>query len=141
MTKTHWLLSLVLVPALLLIGAPVKAAFATDELSVKVPFRFAVGTAILPAGNYEIRTSDVDPAVIWFTSPNGRHVAVAATEWGGGGFQGDHAELQFAVYGHTHFLSKIEVPGEDGRSVSLTKDEIALDLSRVAARRSARGKN
>jgi hypothetical protein len=44
----------------------------------------------------------------------------------------------FEVYGKTHFLSRILIPGEDGRMVPLPRHEVESELARIAERRAAR---
>ncbi len=138
--KTRLLIStLVLGSALTLASTPARAAeFPPDELKVNVPFRFVVGESVLPAGRYTVHPGDVDGAVVWFVSPNGHHVAVTATQWGGPSFEGNSAHLRFRVYGTTHFLSSIQIPGEASRFLPLPRSNVENELARLAEQRASR---
>lgn len=137
MTRRFWAFAVALVPAFVLGWAPTRA-LAAEELKVNVPFQFVVGDSVLPAGSYRIQASDTNPSVIWFFSPNGHHVANVATEWGGAPFSGSDPRLRFEVYGKTHFLSGILIPGEDGRMVPLSRHEVERELARLAEQRASR---
>ena len=137
MQRRFWTFALALVPALVLGWAPTRA-FAAEELKVNVPFQFVVGDSVLPAGPYRVQASDTNPSVIWFFSPNGHHVANVATEWGGSLFRGADANLRFKMYGKTHFLSRILIPGEDGRMVPLPRHEVESELARLAEQQASR---
>lgn len=140
MTRRHLTAAVALVPALILAWAPAKAmALTSDHLNVKVPFRFVVGDTVLPAGQYRLQVGDTNPSVVWFVSPDGEHVANVVTQWGGSPAEGSHAKLLFEVYGTTHFLSEIRIPGEDGRSVALTRNEVESELAHLAAARAENG--
>jgi|WetSurMetagenome_2_1015567.scaffolds.fasta_scaffold43572_4 hypothetical protein len=119
--------------AVLLSGGPATAD--TDEISAKVPFAFVVGNTVLPAGQYTVRASWSNPSLVWIVSPRGRHVAAVDTTWGG--WPVAKADLKFAVYGRTHFLSRIDLPGEGPRRVALTPKEVEGELARLAAVRAA----
>jgi hypothetical protein len=140
MTRHYLTGALAFVAALILAWAPTKAmALTSDYLNVKVPFQFVVGNSVLPAGQYQLQVDDTEPSVVWFVSPDGEHVANVVTQWGGSPAEGAQAKLLFDVYGTTHFLSQIRIPGEDGRLVALTRDEVASELAHLAAARAQNG--
>jgi len=139
MTRRLLVLLAILAPSLLQ-AAPARAqVLNADELTVDVPFQFVVGDVMLPAGRYDVRAAADGPSVVWFASSNGAHTAVANTIWGGAVFDGRDAVLQFKVYGNTHFLSRIDIPGEGGRALSVTSEEVEQELVRVAEQRVAHG--
>lgn len=131
MTNGKWCFSAVLVLAGFVGGVSANAAsFDADRpMTTTVPFRFVVGTTVLPAGQYEIRTSTADPTIIWLVSPNGQHVAVTNTIWGGDPFEGSHPDLAFEVHGKVRFLERIDVPGEPERLVAVTPQEVEQGLA------------
>jgi hypothetical protein len=132
MTRRSLAFALALVPALIMLGTPAKASAldAAQALIANVPFSFVAGGTMLPAGRYEVRTGS-DPAVIWFISPDGRHAAAVATEWGGSPFEGNQPRLKFDVYGHTHFLSMVRVPGENARLIPVTPNVVESELAKL----------
>ena len=105
---------------------------------MKVPFRFVVGSEVLPAGRSNLRAETMDPSVIWIESANGQSVAVTNMLWGGRVYKGSRADLAFKVYGHTHFLSRINIPGDDPRVVPLSRTEVDQELARLAEVRADR---
>jgi hypothetical protein len=119
--------------AVLLSGG--SAAAASDDITAKVPFSFVVGSTVLPAGDYTVRASWSNPSLVWIVSPQGDHVAAVDTEWGG--WTGGTPDLKFSVYGSTHFLSRIDLPGEAPRRVALTSKEVERELARLAESRAA----
>ena len=139
MTRRILVLLAILVPSLLH-AAPARAQMLNaDELTVDVPFPFVVGDAMLPAGRYDVRAATDDPSVMWLTSSNSAHTAVANMTWGGAVFDGRDADLRFKVFGNTHFLSRIDIPGESGRVLPVTSEEVEQELVRVAEQRVAHG--
>ncbi len=133
MTRRHLAVALVLVPALVLAWAPTRAAAETsDRLNVTIPFGFVVGQTLLPAGQYQVKASDTNPSVVWLISPDRQHVANVGTQWGGSPSRGSEPKLLFKVYGDTHFLSEVRIPGEDGRMVALTRGEVQTELAHLA---------
>jgi hypothetical protein len=107
------------------------AAHAQGIATVKVPFPFVVNGAQLPAGTYEAVTVSNDTNLIQLISSDGRAAAVTLVERGEPTTAKD-AAFEFAKYGNVYFLSRIDVPGEDVRDVTLRPITVERVLAKLA---------
>jgi len=86
-------------------GAP---ALAQDRVLASVPFDFNVGSAWLPAGDYEVSRLTANTSLVWNTSTHDSAVTItttASTEQ-----VSEPAALVFHQYGTRYFLSEIRAP-------------------------------
>jgi len=122
---------------IVLLRAPVVRAqgFGDDEAVVKVPFQFVAGDTVLPAGVYRVTADSESPNVVWIASTDGKSVAVVDTECGGPLVTKAQPQLVFRKYGSTCFLTSINVPGDDGRLIPLTRADVAQQLAHMARAR------
>ena len=114
------------------------------QIEANVPFAFVVGDTKLPAGKYQIRTSDgVANEVLEIRSDNGRTAVVFDTVQAQ--LEGDRiqhkTELVFDKVDDLHFLAQVWVAGSmTGNELTksrmekrLTKDGSQLEQQSVAA--------
>lgn len=88
-------------------------------LNVSIPFNFTVDNQKLPAGNYTLSHSELNPqSVIWLQSADGQHIAVVRTHQTFMLTPSANAELIFQRSGSEYFLSRIWTLGQtSGREV------------------------
>jgi hypothetical protein len=90
-------------------------------LKVSIPFNFTVDNQTLPAGNYTISGSDLNPqSFVWLQSADGQHVAVVRTHSTYALNSSTRPELVFQHSGSEYFLSQIWTLGATtGREIVL----------------------
>lgn len=99
--------------ALVFLGMFVTSAHA-QEITVKVPFHFAIGSQEFPAGNYDIRPAVDSPVVVSIRGTDNRSARFAFTiPADGGDPAGDQPALLFKRVENEYRLSQIwEARGE-----------------------------
>ena len=99
-------------------------------LRVSIPFNFTVDNQQLPAGDYTVSESELNPqSVIWLQSVDGQHVAVVHTHQTFMVTPSANAELVFQHSGSEYFLSQIWTLGQtSGRELVLR--ERAKEMSK-----------
>jgi len=111
-------------------------------LRVSIPFNFTVDNQQLPAGDYTVSESELNPqSVIWLHSADGQHVAVVPTHQTFMLAPAAHAELIFQHSGSEYFLSQIWTSGQTSgrelvlrdRAKELSQNNSAGDDSTVLA--------
>jgi hypothetical protein len=98
----------VVVAVVAAIAAPLSAQ--STALKVNVPFEFAIGSKILPAGEYRVMRADSSvPHILRIRSLEANNdvlvTAVAVGHWGG--TPAGTARLVFNRYGNQYFLSQV----------------------------------
>ena len=109
----------------------VSAAFGQTRRAVAdVPFQFAVGENILPAGKYFV---EVNTAVnrIQLVSEDGATRVSMTTHRGDRPVPSDRAALVFKRYGTSRFLGQVAVSGDTG-SYELARTRAEKELARVS---------
>jgi len=91
-------------------------------IRVSIPFDFTVGNQTLPAGDYTILHSDLNPqSVVWLQSPDGKFVAIVGTHQRYALDPSPSTQLIFQHSGSEYFLSQIWTLGSSsGRDVQLS---------------------
>ena len=88
--------------------AMAATAQAADQLVVRIPYEFVVGSKTLPAGTYRVtRASDTDTKELVLTSFENRAGVLIVSDVVEGA-QTDKPSLTFQQVGGQHFLTKIE---------------------------------
>src|SRR3974390_170536 len=116
----------------LLLGAATVYSQAANVafLRVSIPFNFTVDNQQLPAGDYTVSESELNPqSVILLQSADGQHVAVVHTHQTFMLSPAANAELVFQHSGGEYFLSQVWTAGQtSGRELVLR--ERAKELSK-----------
>lgn len=107
----------VLLGSLLLLGA--GSALAGPVVTVKVPFSFAVGDQVLPAGEYRVEQDVSNPDVLIIRSAHAGHVAMItrSVEAAGEDPAGEQSALVFTRDGEAYRLKDVWEDREDGREL------------------------
>ena len=101
----HIIASAILVAGTAL-GLAAHASAQGEEVVVKVPFDFVVGSQALPSGDYRIEPTG---EFLHFTNTQ-RHVSVFTSSFRGDPTIDGSAKLEFDSISGQHFLRKIESP-------------------------------
>jgi hypothetical protein len=110
---------------LVALAAGPALAMEPETLVVHVPFAFSVDDVMLPAGDYRVHPlNDLDRNVVEVRSADGRYGALVLTTDAPAERRGAQPELVFDRYGKKSFLRAVELPGEEGASLSATRSEI-----------------
>jgi hypothetical protein len=98
------------------------------KMRAKIPFDFSVKGKILPAGDYEIKRLNDDPATLIITNvKNNRDLAIFWTTPVGGGNVVNRGEVVFHRYGESYFLSEVFAGGsQTGRELLVSRQERLL---------------
>ncbi len=113
------------VAALLLPG--VRKLSAQPVTVAKIAFPFIVGGAVMPAGEYRLAMRQGDQSTMHIASMCGRFAAFVGVSPAGADTDTGEPTLVFRRIGNGYFLSKVNIPGEQGR-------EIAAPTGAAAAR-------
>jgi hypothetical protein len=90
-----------------------------------IPFQFNVGKAVLPAGEYHVKS--VNPSTFLIQSKDGHQAAVAMTIGVSSSKEEDNGKLVFNRYGNQYFLSKVWRGGNrEGRELVKSRTEIEI---------------
>lgn len=115
------------------IAVPLSAQ--STALKVNVPFEFAIGSKILPAGEYRVMRADASvPHILRIRSSEANSEvlvnAVAVGQWAS--TPTGTARLVFNRYGNQYFLSQVW-NGHSGTGEQLPMDRTELELARIAS--------
>lgn len=126
--------SLFVLLAVTMLAAPLTFAQANPQLRVNIPFDFAAGKYLLPAGEYYVRIS-YDPNAIAMQRADGRQAVVVLSHGAQPQGPADQAKLVFNAYGSRFFLSQVFTSGRNlGEELPRTHDE----LEQLAARHASK---
>jgi hypothetical protein len=126
--------------ALIVVGLILVAAFAAQaqlerRVVVNVPFDFAVGKKMLPAGQYTIRRIVRDnDRLLLVQSADGRIAQTIQTSAVEANTPTDNVQVKFHRYGDKYFLFQVWTPG-NGTGRELPKSQ----LEQITIRELARG--
>jgi len=96
-------------------------------LKVSIPFNFMVDNQQLPAGDYTVSDSDLNPqSVIWLQSADGQHVAVVHTHPTFMLTPSANAELIFQHTGSEYFLSQVWTSGQTSGRELVLRDRVKV---------------
>jgi hypothetical protein len=101
-----------------------SSASAQSKATANIPFNFRVGSALMPAGAYDIESTD--SRILWFHNRNGHDsaVAVAMTT---AGTTAPPVKLVFNRYGDRYFLSEtLTASGQSDKKFSTSKLEKSI---------------
>jgi hypothetical protein len=125
--KTHLLRAALLLGGF---GALTLAANAQSFAKASVPFEFAAGGAMMPAGAYTVDIPDFS-GVLLLHGPAGNSIALLTT-FSGAAPGTTTAKLVFEKRDGMAYLSSVELPGESARVISVfqhvTKGAVAAAL-------------
>ena len=105
----------------------------TTQMRVTIPFDFKVGRAVLPAGEYEIRSQAVNQNEVLFTRAGGPRAFLI-------GYSTQHSSatekgtVVFNRYGGTYFLQSIW-PANGALGLGMTKSKAETELAKTASTR------
>jgi len=106
-----------------------SAASAEGPVTARIPFDFIVGDTRLPAGDYTIREASDGSTVLLVESSTGASASlvstIAAISTEGNATQPD---VQFAMFGKEHFLSRIDMHDGTAREIVLTPSIMESEL-------------
>ena len=114
--------------SVLILGSAVVAA-AMPPVRANIPFAFHVGDAVLPAGEYVIRTTGHSVGTTYMIeSRNGFETYFVATVPGEKQYNESGYQLTFTKYGNACFLSKIRAGSTE---VTMAKGHTETELSQL----------
>ena len=114
----------------------VCSASAQGKAKATIPFDFRVGSALMPAGSYQIEYSDSNK--VWFHRLDGRENAVALANTTVGDVA-PPAKLVFNRYGNHYFLSEtLAANGQDEMTFAQSKLEKSIRAEEAAAKNEGR---
>ncbi len=93
---------------------PFSASAATDSITATVPFAFVVNGRTMPAGAYEVQSSDSSAVLYIRGSKSG---AVVASNPGGAPNSTDKPGLVFERHGSTTYLVGVRMAAEGNRNL------------------------
>jgi hypothetical protein len=101
-----------------------SSASAQTKATANIPFNFRVGSALMPAGAYDIESPD--SRVLWLRNRNGHDTAVAVAMTTAGSTT-PPVKLVFNRYGDRYFLSEtLTANGESDKKFSPSKLEKSI---------------
>ena len=104
-----------------IVNVAIAAASAQTIAKADIPFSFRVGSALMPAGEYDIKPAD--SGVVWIREVNGRSSAVALALTNSGSTAAP-TKLVFNRYGDQYFLHELsQANGEPQMTFSKSKLE------------------
>jgi len=110
---------------LLLAGSAAQAQ--ETHIKANVPFDFAVGNKVLPAGEYEVTTVTAGNEGLLIRSDAGKSAAFAVTNMCSSNKPSDKTKLVFHALAGQYFLSQVWMEGNTaGRQFRKSKAEIRL---------------
>ena len=115
----------------LVLGVAVVSAQNSHTLVGDIPFDFHVGKALLPAGEYTVKSTIPVSGAICIQSTDGSKSAMVQT-FALAPSKGDGAaKLVFNRYGSTYFLSQVWNPSES-IVLGLSKSKVEIEVARKA---------
>jgi hypothetical protein len=107
------------------LGASLVARAQQPALKVTVPFNFAVGEKLLPAGNYTITSSS--PGIITVRANDRDYMAsIVATH--GYNESANGSKVVFDVYGDQYFLRHILTPSSHAMNVDIPTSKLEKNV-------------
>ena len=97
--------------------AAASTARADDQILVKVPFDFAVGSVHMTAGNYIVKEMSNDPSVFEIQSADHRQAAYTLTIPMSPDAPANKPELIFTRHGNSYVLSRVIGPDGSEREI------------------------
>lgn len=114
-------------------AGPSLQAQVTERMNFNVPFQFAAGNEILPAGEYTVRPVSEARSAFIVQSTDNKHTAIMTVRNTFRSNRGQQrAELVFNVYQGQCFLAQIK-PGPFSTASEVTRSRAERELMRVAA--------
>ena len=123
-------LSLISLLSLLLVAG--LAIAQTSNVRANVPFNFAVGSKILPAGTYDIGAISSDPKMLLLKARDGNSSMIVGSNSAENPKGAEKSKLVFNRYRDQYFLAEIWVKGAtSGRQLPKTsrEKELAKELA------------
>jgi hypothetical protein len=99
--------ALLVLGALLFVGATAGVARAGDTVTAKVPFPFIVNGIELPAGDYVLSRSGTDSMLMIISRADGRHVGLVLTQPIDVTRDDQQPKLDFERVGQAMYLTQI----------------------------------
>jgi hypothetical protein len=92
---------------------------------VNIPFQFAVGSKVLPAGPYDFSRADLDAAIQVVSTQGGQSSSVVVVTRLGGEIHASpqDAHIVFDKVGDKYVFSELWLPDMDGFLLNVTKDK------------------
>lgn len=99
---------------MLALGAVAVQAQSANQMKADIPFRFQIGDATLPAGEYTVRyvNQDSGKTALLFKSTDGRTNRIITMMTTEKGAPQEKASLVFNQYGDQYFLSEVWTAGD-----------------------------
>lgn len=122
------------ISALMILFAVSAFAQSNSQAVVKIPFMFAVGENLFPAGEYNIEPRRRDSATVWtITNLESGQSAAVITQSVRSTRTVENAKLVFHQYDDLYFLSQIWLPGTNtGRELRISDQEKSMENSLAA---------
>jgi hypothetical protein len=117
-----------LVVAVLLLPG-VRKLSAQPVAVAKIPFPFIVEGAVMPAGEYRLAMRQGDQTTMRIASTSGRVAAFVNVSPAGAVTDTGEPTLVFRRIGNGYFLSKVNIPGEQGREIVVPTGAAAARLA------------
>jgi hypothetical protein len=123
--------------ALSTVAAGSAHALTTQVVKAHIPFAFHVENAVLPAGNYVLRSLD-EPSLLLIRNEKTGASALTLTYDGRLDAQRVQPRIKFDRYGNQRFLHAILVPGiaADDIPVTAAEDRVAVSVARAETAKS-----
>jgi hypothetical protein len=121
-----------------MVTAVVSANAQTMKSKANIPFEFVVGDQSLPAGAYSVDAITSSGEVLRIRGVASETSAVRLTSQAKGTAR--HSKLVFHRYGERYFLAQVWTTNDDGRELSTSRQEQAIqkENSRLASSKSAK---
>ncbi|HVN83187.1 MAG TPA: hypothetical protein VMW38_29655 [Terriglobia bacterium] len=116
----------------LVLGVAVVSAQNSHTLVGDIPFDFHVGKALLPAGEYTVKSTPPVSGAICIRSKDGSKSAMVQTFGLAPSKEDGVAKLVFNRYGSSYFLSQVWNPSEPIVR-GLTKSKVEIEVARKAS--------
>jgi hypothetical protein len=114
------------------------SAAQAQEMRVKanIPFDFAVGTQILPAGEYTLVTEGSSSDAVGIRSDDSKSAILSLTQACSSSRRSDKTKLVFHTLAGRYFLSQVWMQGNDrGQEIPQSKAEVQLAKNGDPSRR------
>jgi hypothetical protein len=126
----------VLVVAVLLLPG-VRKLSAQPATVAKIAFPFIVGGAVMPAGEYRLAMRQGDQTTMRIATTCGRVAAFVSVSPAGAVTATGEPTLVFRRIGNGYFLSRVNIPGEQGREIAVPTGATAARLTMLMTGRPA----
>ena len=121
-----------------MVTAVVSVNAQTMKSKANIPFEFVVGDQNLPAGTYSLGAITSSGEVLRIRGVGSEGSAVRLTSQAKG--TAGHSKLVFHRYGERYFLAQVWTTNDDGRELSTSRQEQAIqkENSRIASSKPAK---